>query len=406
MTCWDVVVVGAGPSGALTAREAARRGARALLLDRAAFPRWKVCGACLSPGTRRILESVDLGGLPAGLGAVPLRRLVLRTEPGTASVALGDSVALSRSAFDAGLVDAAEAAGAELWPGARAVLGPVEPDARVVRVTREGRTVDVRARVVVDATGLGRGLRRDVRADDRAVDDAPDVHDAAAEDDAAAEHDAAPEEARDEVAADSRVGLGGVIRGDRYPVDAGDLHMALGRRGYVGLVRLEDGTLNVAAALDPPLLRTGTPAAAVAEVLLEAGLPPLREQPLTGWRGTPLLTRTSPDAGAPRLFRVGDAAGYVEPFTGEGICWALGAGRAVAVLVTAAAERWSDELLEEWRAYRTRALGPSQRLCRVLSRGLRRRWMVGAGVAALQLAPGLARPFVARAARPPAEVGA
>ncbi|HUF76991.1 MAG TPA: FAD-dependent oxidoreductase [Longimicrobiales bacterium] len=379
MKRWDVVVVGAGPSGALAARESARRGATVLLLDRASFPRWKVCGACLSPGARRILEGVGLGSLPTDLGGVDLRRLVLRAGAGSASVSLRDSLALSRVAFDAALVEAAAAAGAEFWPCARASLGRLEPEERAVRVARNGRTVDVRARVVVDATGLGHGLRAE----------------------AAADHGPA-----DEIAEDSRVGLGGVLRGERYPVDAGDLHMTVGRSGYVGIVRLEDGTLNVAAALDRERLRAATPSEAVSEVLAEGGLPPLGEAPLAGWRGTPPLTRAPPDAGARRLLRVGDAIGYVEPFTGEGICWALGAGGAVAELANSAAERWSDEVLEEWSAYRARALGPSQRLCRVLARGLRSRWLVGAGVAALQVAPRLATPFVLRAGRPPAEVGA
>src|SRR5262249_23647918 len=44
---WDAVVVGAGPAGALAARELARLGAAVLLVDRATFPRWKVCGCCL-----------------------------------------------------------------------------------------------------------------------------------------------------------------------------------------------------------------------------------------------------------------------------------------------------------------------------------------------------------------------
>ena len=45
---WDVLVIGAGPAGAVAAREVARRGARVLLADRSAFPRGKVCGCCLN----------------------------------------------------------------------------------------------------------------------------------------------------------------------------------------------------------------------------------------------------------------------------------------------------------------------------------------------------------------------
>ena len=48
---WDVVVVGAGPAGAVVARELALAGATVLLVDRRRFPRNKVCGGCLSART-------------------------------------------------------------------------------------------------------------------------------------------------------------------------------------------------------------------------------------------------------------------------------------------------------------------------------------------------------------------
>lgn len=375
MSPLDVIVVGAGPSGALVAYELARGGASVLLLDRAAFPRWKVCGACLSPGALRVLDDAGLGEVATELGGVGLRSLVLGAQGRSARVPLAGSLALSRSAFDAALVRTAIAAGAAFWPESRVSLGVLEGGARCLRVVREGAEVSVAARVVVDATGLGRGLR----------------------------DGASPS---DDVAAYSRVGVGAVVRGEDYPVVPGDLHMAVGRAGYVGLVRVEDGSLNVAAALDPAPLRTAGPEEVVSGVLTEAGLAPLGESPLWGWRGTPLLTRSSPDAGNERLFRVGDAAGYVEPFTGEGICWALSAGRVVARLAAAGAERWRAELLDDWRAYRRHALAPSQRLCRALAGALRRPRLVSAAVAALSVAPGLAAPFVSRAGRPPTGVAA
>jgi flavin-dependent dehydrogenase len=375
VSAWDAVVVGAGPAGAIAALGLARRGVSVLLLERAAFPRWKVCGACLSPGSRAALGAEGLGGLADSLGGKGLRRLLLHAGHRCASVALNGSVAVSRSALDGALVEAATSAGATFWAEARVTSIALEGEERRVRLVRAGAGVEVRARLVVDASGLGRGLE---------------------------DGSSLP----DEVANGSRVGLGSVLRGDRYPVEDGDLHMAVAHSGYVGLVRVEDGSLNLAAALDPECLRAASPEDVVSGVLVGAGLPPLRERPLTGWRGTPLLTRARPGAGGCRLFRVGDAAGYVEPFTGEGICWALGAGRAAARLAAAAVERWSDELLEEWRTYRVRSLGRSQRLCRVLSSGLRRPWLVRASVAALSVAPGLAVPFVSRAARAPAELRA
>ena len=49
----DVVIVGAGPAGALAALVLARQGARVRLVDRATFPRPKLCGDSLNPGVYR-----------------------------------------------------------------------------------------------------------------------------------------------------------------------------------------------------------------------------------------------------------------------------------------------------------------------------------------------------------------
>ena len=57
---WDVIVIGAGPAGALAARELARRQLKILLVDRKAFPRTKVCGSCIS---LRALSLLDHAGL-------------------------------------------------------------------------------------------------------------------------------------------------------------------------------------------------------------------------------------------------------------------------------------------------------------------------------------------------------
>ena len=120
MSRWDAIVVGAGPAGAIAAHELARGGASVLLLDRLPFPRWKVCGACLSPGALAVLDDVGLHGLSARLGAVALRRLVLEVRGRKVRLPLEGSVAVSRSALDHALVDAAVAQGAEFWEGSRA----------------------------------------------------------------------------------------------------------------------------------------------------------------------------------------------------------------------------------------------------------------------------------------------
>jgi flavin-dependent dehydrogenase len=369
-TEFDVVVVGAGPAGATAARAVAASGASVLLVDRARFPRWKVCGACLSPGALTQLGLLGLGDLPASLGAVPLASFVLRARAGVARLPLRGSMALSRTALDLALVSAAARAGVTFWSGARAELGESGRDHRVVHVSRNARSTPVAARVVVDATGLGCGLSADGRPASRPRTGA-------------------------------RVGLGCEARGEAYPVAPGELHMAIGREGYVGLVRTETGCIGVAAAVEPSALALGRPERVVNGILAAGGLPPLAPGATTRWRGTPPLTRVVGALGEHRLLRLGDAAGYTEPFTGQGIGWALADGRGVAALASRAVERWSDALLEEWRDYRGGRRARSERLCRGLARALRRPWMVHAAVRALSAAPALSTPFVREAGRSP-----
>src|SRR2546422_11373755 len=62
MTQTDVLVVGAGPAGSMAALVLARAGVRVRLVDRARFPRGKLCGDTLNPGTLSILDRLGIAG--------------------------------------------------------------------------------------------------------------------------------------------------------------------------------------------------------------------------------------------------------------------------------------------------------------------------------------------------------
>ena len=170
---------------------------------------------------------------------------------------------------------------------------------------------------------------------------------------------------------------------------AGIVHMAHGRAGYVGLVRVEGGRLDVAAALAPTAVRANGIDATVAALLRDAGLPPLPGS--LAWRGTPLLTRAPRRPWSDRRLALGDAAGYVEPFTGEGIAWALLSARAAARL---ARDGWRPGLGKVWARVHRREVRRRQRGCRWIARALRHPRLVRAGVGLLDRAPRLARPIV------------
>ena len=364
---WDVVVVGAGLAGAMVALKLGRRGCAVLLLERQPFPRWKVCGACLNGAAQAALAHAGLGELVAHARAPRLTELRMTGWGRTASVALQGSVALSREALDHELVRAAVKEGVVFAQGASAELGPVRGGERTLTVRGGNGEQNVRARVVVSAAGL-HGLRA------RGV--------------------AGPAPLAT-VRVGSRMGVGAVLEGGGDGYGPGAVHMVVGPAGYVGLVRQEDHRLNVAAAFDAEFVRRhGSPERAVRAHLESAGMPRLPERTHRGWRGTPPLTRQPSSLGEERLFLVGDAAGYVEPFTGEGMAWALWGALALAPLVYDGVGRWDDALVRRWAQVHRRRIRRGQRVCRMVAWGLRRPWMARMAVRVLGTVPSLARPLV------------
>jgi menaquinone-9 beta-reductase len=367
--CWDVIVIGAGPAGALAARQLAQMGKSVLLVDKLEFPRWKVCGCCLNPRALAILRAVGLGHLAVRRGAVPLQQIELATRKCRAVLPLPGGVALSREALDAGLVETAIVAGAAFLPGVQASLGEDLGTARCVVIRHGQGRHDLAARLVLAAVGLGgKGLSGERLA---AV-----------------------------VEPGSRIGTGVVAIDAPAFYRAGSIYMACGSGGYLGLVRREDGRLNLAAALDVAWIQeSGGPGNAAAVLIDQVGWPAISHLSELSWRGTPGLTRRAAHLAATRVLMLGDAAGYVEPFTGEGMAWALAAGAAVAPLARRAVECWRPEWAEEWTALHASLVGRDQRLCRWVMRVLRRPVLVDLLIAAIAHAPGLAGPFLRRLER-------
>jgi menaquinone-9 beta-reductase len=368
---WDAIVLGAGPAGAIVARQLAVGGARILLVDRKSFPRGKVCGACLNMSALGVLESVGLNGLAADLGGITLETLELAFSGRGKRLALPGGVALSRARLDAALVDAAVSSGAAFLGETQGLVAGVGLEARRVLLVRHDRTITAAARVVLIATGLGQPR----------FEGGPAVETL--------------------VAPRSRVGAWCTIaeHPDFYRERA--VFMAVGRGGYVGLVRVEGGYLNVAAAFEKELLRRcGSPGMAATMMLAEAGFPAppaLRGVP---WQGTiPLTRRTRPIAGE-RFFLLGDATGYVEPFTGEGMAWALISGKAIVPLVLRGIDRWDPSLPRAWASLHRRLIARKQDLCRGLAILLRHPWLARTVFELAALAPGMAGLVVRRVNAP------
>src|SRR5262245_4497445 len=117
---WDVIIVGAGPAGAMAAFELAQRSLHVLLVDKNTFPRAKVCGCCLNGQALELLRARGLESTVHRLGAVRLRHLLLASDGHRAALPLPTGVALSREAFDMSLINAAIGASVTFLPNATA----------------------------------------------------------------------------------------------------------------------------------------------------------------------------------------------------------------------------------------------------------------------------------------------
>jgi len=365
-TSWDAIVVGAGPAGALAARLLALGGARVLLVEKKRFPRSKVCGACLNGQAMAVLRSAGLGSLVTELCGIELEEIQLGFRGRTARLALPDGAVLSRDRFDAALADAATDVGARFLQETEAVVAGPRDGVRRVALVQPDRTIEVEARLVLVAAGFGR-YRSERGADTRT-----------------------------QIARGSRIGAGCQVEDAADSYVNHTIFMAVGRAGYVGVVRMEDGRLNVAAAFEPAFVRRlGTPGAAAA-VLSEAGFVPIAALETARWQGTARLARQTRPLAEDRLFLLGDAAGYVAPFTGEGIAWALASAQALAPLGLRAIERWDPRLSQAWSNLHWRLVGRRQLVCRAIALVLSRPGLTHLGFEFCRRAPGAAGLIVKR----------
>ena len=362
---WDVVVVGAGPAGAVAARQLARRGAAVLLVDKAKFPRDKVCGCCINAAALQALESIGLGRLPASLGATNLSRFHLCAHRRQAALAIPQGVSLSRRALDHALTLEAVRAGVTFRPSTIATLSNVDDRFRYVRLQHGADNQIVAARLVLAADGLDSRLLHEGRS------------------------------VRPTLAGRSRMGVAAICDDGGHDYRPGHIYMACGRGGYVGVVRLEDGKLNVAAAVDPKSVkRIGGPGPASASILVQAGLTPINDLTHQTWRGTGCLNRRRLTLGTHRVLVLGDAAGYVEPFTGEGITWALASAQAITEPAMRGVGHWQADIVRQWSCQHRQLVGRRQRICRLIRRPLRHPAFVAAVITVLRGAPGLVRPLL------------
>ena len=358
----DLLVVGGGPAGATLGALAADAGLRTVVVERARYPRDKVCGEFLSAEGCRVLERLDVLDdlLAAGASWLGSCRMTHPRGPvlDLALPAMGsngrEALGVSRRLLDSVLVARAAAAGATVLQPWEATA-PVIDERRVrgfhVREIGNGRTREIRAKLVVAADGRRSRLARAFESD-------------------LEERSAPPSR--------SWFGLSAHFdpRG-RHPERRIELHLFDG--GYAGVGPVEDGTLNLGLIVSVATLRAcdGSPDRLLAERLMTN--PSLREtlgaaRRCRAWKGIGPLRFGPRRATAGGALFVGDAAGTLDPFCGEGMANALCGAELALPFVRGSTSHGSlsDDMARNYEAAWREAFLPVTRRVRLLGRLLQR----------------------------------
>jgi flavin-dependent dehydrogenase len=375
----DVLIVGAGPAGAVAAVVLARAGVRVRIVDRATFPRGKLCGDTVNPGALARLKAL---GLAADLEArgLPVAGMLVTGERGVAIEGrYPDGVvgrAIVRRDLDWLLLRGAIGAGCQFEAGVN-VRGAVVTD------TKAGRAV---SGVTIGANGSGETLaaRVTIAADGR--------HSTIAFGLGLARHPPRPR--RWAIGAYYENFTNGVRRVSDPPPDLrltpgvlGEMHIRRGR--YIGVAPLPGGLTNVCLVRPsrPGDADLRDPAALLSRELMRDPL--LRDRAAAArLAGPPVvlgpLAVDATGAGLDGLLLAGDAAGFIDPMTGDGLRFAVRGGELAAAAAMRALEHgWTGvhqqhaaarraEFSQKWRFNRAlRALVASPRAVDVAAFGAR-----------------------------------
>jgi flavin-dependent dehydrogenase len=371
----DVLIAGAGPAGSLAAIHLARAGARVLMVDRATFPRDKLCGDTLNPGAMRVLDRVGLRGAIEAVSR-PLEGMLLTGNGGVhVRGTYGRGLfarALTRRVLDQVLVEAAVAAGVQFQDGVR-VDGPL--------IDESGGRPTVRGAVLCRTTGATTRLRVPaqvtIAADGR--------RSALAFALGLASHPPAPR----------RWAVGAYFEGLAGLDVVGEMHV----RGphYIGVSPIGDAGLANVCLVTPDREGFADPAR-----LLERRL---AADPVLGPRATGAQRVTAPSilgplavdaraAGAPGLLLAGDAAGFVDPMTGDGLRFALRGAELAAEAALAALEDPGLDAAARLAEARTAAFGTKYGVNRLLRRLVGTPRRVSVMAISARVAPGLLRRII------------
>ncbi len=341
----EVIVVGGGPAGSATATLLAEAGHRVLLLDKASFPRHKACSEYVNAGGAELLGDLGVLDEVKRAGAHVMEAMTVHAPSGArfaanfANAEAGRAaLGLSRYRLDHILLERARAAGVDVRERAQ-VRRVTRENGHVVGVeaTIDGHREPIRASLVVGADGHNSVVSRELDLDVS-------------------------------YRWPNKTGFIAHYRGvtglDRF----GEMHIA--SQAYAGLALLGDGLTNVAVVANArdAKARTGS----VDEFFSESlhAIPAVAEklvgaERVGGIRGVGSMAGRARRAAGEGFLLVGDAASFLDPFTGEGIYEALKGAQLAAPVVSAALKTGytSADALDDYRIARRRTFTAKPQVC-------------------------------------------
>jgi geranylgeranyl reductase family protein len=318
---YDVIIVGGGPAGSACATLLAREGLHALLVEKARFPREKICGECVNPRCWRFFE---LLGVADELRSLKLNRIETFRVTTSGGPTVGGQIpahpdrpffSLARSVLDSVLLNRARATGAEVMEGTAAI--DVQQDKTwhvVVRDLDSGALSSLRSNFLVGADGRNSLVARKISDFSQSVNG---------------------ERSRTSLK-DQRVGV--QWHAAHQPQIGSAVEMFLFASGYGGMVNIDNSRANVALVTRPELARFAQLSFPrfLAETIFSD--PTARQRlelldPVGEIHAAFPITPSTHQSCHRHAFLIGDARQTVEPFTGEGIFFALQDGFAAAASI-------------------------------------------------------------------------